>query len=310
MDDGSTDGTAALLRAWAARDPRVRVLPAVPDGAIGAAGAGDGEGVTAALRRAAAAARAPLLARMDADDVALPSRLERQADFMAEHPELAACGARVELFPAARVGMGYRRYQAWLNGLSGPEALRRDLFVECPIAHPTLVIRASALRALGGYRDEGWPEDYDLLLRLHRAGMRADVVPQTLLRWRVRPGRLSRVSAAYAPEAFRRCKAHFLVRGELPEGRALLVWGAGRVGKPLAVELARQGRAPRAFVDVDPRKLGQEIHGLPVLSPAELARWPGAYVLVAVGAPGARDDIRAELDAAGREELRDFRVAA
>jgi FlaA1/EpsC-like NDP-sugar epimerase len=118
------------------------------------------------------------------------------------------------------------------------------------------------------------------------------------------------VSAAYAPEAFRRCKAHFLVRGELPEGRALLVWGAGRVGKPLAVELARQGRAPRAFVDVDPRKLGQEIHGLPVLSPAELARWPGAYVLVAVGAPGARDDIRAELDAAGREELRDFRVAA
>ncbi len=301
VDDGSTDGTAGLLEAWAARDARVRLL---------SAGSAGGEGVVAALRRAAAAARAPLLARMDADDVALPSRLERQVDFLSGRPGLAACGTRVELFPSTRVGMGYRRYQAWLNGLAGPAALRRDLFVECPIAHPTLMIRASALRALGGYRDQGWPEDYDLLLRLHRAGMRADLVPETLLRWRVRRGRLSRVSGAYAPDAFRRCKVHFLVRGELPEGRALLVWGAGRVGKPLAVELARQGRPAVAFIDVDPRKIGQEIHGLPVLSPAELGRWPGAYVLVAVGAPGARQEIRAELDAGGREELTDYRVAA
>jgi glycosyltransferase involved in cell wall biosynthesis len=309
VDDGSSDGTAGLLAAWAGRDPRVRVLPAAhaPGSAPGLRASA---GVAAALRRAAAAARAPLLARMDADDVALPPRLQRQADFLAERPDLAACGTRVELFPSSRVGIGYRRYQAWLNGLAGPASLRRDLFVECPIAHPTLMIRAPALRALGGYRDEGWPEDYDLLLRLHRAGLRADVVPETLLRWRVRPGRLSRVSAAYSPEAFRRCKAHFLVRGELPEGRVFLMWGAGRVGKPLAVELARQGRAPRAFIDVDPRKLGQEIHGLPVIPPAELGRWPGAYVLVAVGAPGAREEIRAELTATGREELRDYRVAA
>lgn len=303
VDDGSSDGTAGLLAAWAARDPRVRVLPA-------GRGPSRGEGVAASLRRAAALARAPLLARMDADDVALPARLESQASFLDGRPDLAACGTRVELFPAARLGTGYRRYEAWLNGLAGPAALRRDLFVECPIAHPTLAIRATALRALGGYRDAGWPEDYDLLLRLHRAGMRADVVPETLLRWRVHSGRLSLVSDAYSPEAFRRCKVHFLVRGELPEGRALLVWGAGRVGKPLAVELARQGRPAAAFIDVDPRKIGQEIHGLPVLGPGALRARPGAYVLVAVGAPGARAEIRAELAAAGRVEVRDYRVAA
>ncbi len=298
MDDGSSDATGEILAAWAGRDPRVRVLR------------GEGGGIAAALEAARIAAAAPLLARMDADDVALPQRLERQVAFLTERRELAACGCRVELFPAGELGSGYRRYERWLNALTTPESLRRDLFVECPVAHPALVVRTAVLGALGGWRDEGWPEDYDLLLRLHRAGLRVANVAETLLRWRVRPGRVSRVSPAYAPAAFRRCKAHFLVRGELPEGRHLVVWGAGRVGKPLARELARQGRPVAAFVDIDPRKIGQEIHDLPVLSPAELAGHPGAYVLVAVGAPGAREEIRAVLEAGGREEIRDYRVAA
>jgi len=247
---------------------------------------------------------------MDADDVAHPRRLELQLDALRSRPDLAACGTGVELFPDEEVGSGYRRYARWLNGLRAPADLERDLFVECPVAHPTLAIRASALRGLGGYRDAGWPEDYDLLLRLHAAGMRAANLEAVLLRWRVRPGRLSLEAPAYAPAAFRRCKVHFLVLGGLPAGRAPVVWGAGRVGKSLARELARQGRPPSAFVDVDPRKIGQEIHGAPVLPPEALGSRPGAYVLAAVGAPGARADIRERLTARGRQEIRDFRAVA
>lgn len=298
VDDGSSDGTAGLLEAWRRRDGRVRVL------------ATGGAGLVPALTAAASAARAPLLARMDADDVAEPRRLELQAAFLGDRPDLAACGTGVELFPDRDVGSGYRRYERWLNALRDPETLRRDLFVECPVAHPTLAIRTTVLRGLGGYRDPGWPEDYDLLLRLHAAGLRAANLGRPLLRWRVRRGRLSLDAPAYSPAAFRRCKVHFLVRGGLPEGRALVVWGAGRVGKPLALELARQGRPARAFVDVDPRKVGQVIHGLPVLPPEGLARLPGAYVLAAVGAPGARQDIRRRLEASGRREVRDFRAVA
>jgi len=298
VDDGSADASGALLEAWRGRDPRVRLLST------------PGVGVAGALSAAAAAARAPLLARMDADDVADPRRLELQAGLLRERPDLAACGAGVELFPDEEVGPGYRRYEAWLNELRSPEDLRRDLFVECPVAHPALVLRASVLRGLGGYRDRGWPEDYDLLLRLHAAGLRAANLDRVLLRWRVRPGRLSLDAPAYSPASFRRCKVHFLVHGGLPEGRALVLWGAGRVGKPLARELARRGRPARAFVDLDPRKIGQEIHGLPVLPPEGLGRLPGAYVLAAVGAPGAREDIRRTLEAAGREEITDFRAVA
>jgi Glycosyl transferase family 2 len=297
VDDGSTEGTRTLLDAWAAEDSRVRVEPG-------------GGGLVSALRLATDLARAPLIARMDADDVADPRRFEMQAAWLRARPDAAACGTGVVLFPAQALGSGYRRYEAWINGLVTPEDVNRDLLVECPVAHPALMMRASALRAVGGYRDRGWPEDYDLVLRFHAAGMRIGNVPVPLLRWRVTPGRLSLRSTVYSPSAFRRCKVHFLLEGLLPPGRPLVVWGAGRVGKPLARELAARGAQPAALVDLDPRKIGQEIHGAPVIRPADLASIEDAYVLGAVGSPGAREDIRSALRAMGRTELQDFRMVA
>ncbi|MFQ5745673.1 MAG: glycosyltransferase [Gemmatimonadota bacterium] len=298
VDDGSRDRTRALLEERAAADPRIRVFRAADAGLV------------AALRRATSEARGALLARMDADDEAHPERLARQVALLAERRELAACGTGIRYIPRRRVRGGYRRYEAWLNGLREPEDLLRDLLVECPIAHPTLMIRASALRALGGYRDAGWPDDYDLVLRLHAAGMRAANLPDVLLRWRLGAARHSHVSGAYSPGAFRRCKVHFLRHGLLPPGRPAVVWGAGRVGKAFAREMLAQGLDVRAFVDLDPRKIGQEIHGAPVLDPDGFLSLEDPYVLAAVGTPGARGEIRAALAAMGRTEVADFRAVA
>ena len=298
VDDGSTDDTLARLRVRARRDPRVRVLET------------GGAGLVAALRLGAKAASAPFLARMDADDLAHPERLARQAAFLEARSDVAACGTGVALFPPSAVGSGYRRYESWLNGLRSPTELARDLFVECPVAHPALMIRRRVLDALGGYRDAGWPEDYDLVLRLHAAGLRAANLPEVLVRWRVRPDRHSLRSERYAPAAFRRCKVHFLRAAFLPDARPVVVWGAGRVGKPFARELIRQGTRVAAFVDLDPRKVGQEIHGAPVLAPVEAGARRDDYVLAAVGSPGAREQIRAALAGFDRIEIEDFRVCA
>lgn len=297
VDDGSRDETGDVLREWARGDARVRVLKS------------GGDGLVPALRLAASEARAPLLARMDADDVAHPRRLERQVAFLEERRE-AACGSGVVLFPRGRLGSGLRRYERWINGLHTPAEVARDLLVECPVAHPTLVIRRSALRAVGGYRDRGWPEDWDLLLRLHLAGMRAANVPERLLLWRHHPERLSFTAGEYSRDAFARCRVHYLLAGHLPPDRPVLVWGAGRVGKTFVREMRRQGRTPDAFVDVDPRKVGEEIHGLPVHPPPFLEEEPEAYVLAAVGSPGARREIRGHLRGLGRREPADFRAVA
>lgn len=307
LDDGSRDGTGPLLRAWAERDSRVRLVDR------------DGSGIVAALRRLSGEARSPLLARMDADDVARPGRLATQLRLLARRPGIAACGTGVRYFPRPRRGSGYLRYERWINGLTEPAAVERDLFVECPIAHPTLMVRRDAFEAVGGYRDTAGPEDYDLILRLSAAGCRMTNVPQVLHEWRLGPHRLSERSDRYGPDAFRRLKIAYLANGRIPEGRPLVIWGAGKVGKAFARGWLEQGgsaspvRPVEAFVDLDPRKIGQSIHGAVVLRPEDLPAFGAParpYMLLAVGSPGARSEIREALQALGFAEIEDYRAVA
>ncbi len=297
VDDGSIDGTGARLAARARRDARLRVLhqPA--------------RGLVPALTAAATVARGELLARMDADDLAAPDRLARQVAWLDAHPDAAACGTQIRYFPRRLVRDGARRYERWINDVLTPEDMDRHLFVECPIPHPTLMMRRTAYDGAGGYREAGWPEDYDLLLRLVADGWRLGKVPEVLLDWREGPDRLSRTDPRYAEAAFRRLKAAFLPRLRLA-GRDVLVWGAGPVGKAFARALQQEGQTVVAFVELDPRKLGQTIHGAPVIPPARIGEVRGAYALAAVGAADARAQIRAALEAAGWREIADWCAVA
>lgn len=298
VDDGSRDATPGILAAWARRDGRVTVLrqPA--------------RGIVAALEVARSRASGRFLARMDADDVCEPDRLAVQRAFLEGAEGLAGCGARVRYFPRARLKGGARRYEAWINRATTPEEVRNAVFVECPLAHPTFFLRADAVAAVGGYRDMGWPEDYDLVLRLWAAGHRLANVPQVLLHWREGAGRLSRNHGSYAPAAFVACKVHHLRRTLLAGGRPAVVWGSGPVGKTFARALLASGTEVAAFVDVDPRKIGQEIHGAPVLDMDGGRALSGVLHLAAVGQPGARDTVRQALREAGLEEGSDFVAVA
>ncbi|MDH3208077.1 MAG: glycosyltransferase [Gemmatimonadota bacterium] len=294
VDDGSTDATPELLATWAAREARVRVVHQ------------EALGIVPALERARGMARGPYLARMDADDVCRPKRLAEQLALMEADPAVYACGCGIEYFPAEQVRDGALRYERWLNASVTSDEIAKQLFVECPLAHPTFFMRAEAVEAIGGYRDQGWPEDYDLLLRLWAAGGRLAQVPTKLLRWRESPERLSRTHPRYAADAFLACKVHYLKR-TLLEGRlGAVVWGAGPVGKAAARALVDAGVRVLAFVDVDPRKIGQDVYGATVLEAQEGAALSGALHLAAVGQPGARDQIRDRLRDAGLTELEDF----
>ncbi len=298
VDDGSTDGSREILRRRAAREPRLRLLEQPP------------AGIVAALEAARATARGRYLARMDADDVARPERLERQVELLERDPSLAGCGTRVEYAPRAAVSSGARRYERWINALVEPDAIARDVFVECPLPHPTFFLRAESVARLGGWRDAGWPEDYDLVLRLWEAGQRLGKVPEVLLDWRERPDRLSRTDPTYDADAFRRCKIHYLER-TLLEGRdGTVVWGAGPTGKAFGRALQRAGVEVRGWVDLDPRKIGKRIHGAPVVAPDGIGAFRGALCVAAVGQRGAREEIRAALEAAGWREMQDFVAVA
>ncbi len=128
--------------------------------------------------------------------------------------------------------------------------------------------------------------------------------------WREGDKRASRTDPRYTPGAFRRCKVHYLRQSRLFGRSAVNVWGAGRVGKDFARALSDAGLVVHNFFDIDPRKIGQEIYGVPVRDAREAPRYRGPYLLVAVGAAGARALIRDELSAAGWREPEDYRCVS
>ncbi len=291
VDDGSTDGGPSIARGSATRDSRVQVV------------SGPHQGIVPALRRGCSAAAGEFIARMDADDVSLPDRLAAQAELVIQDQGIALCGTLVRIVGDG-VASGRRRYEEWINGLVHSEDIERELFVECPIPHPTFMMRRSAYEALGGYEDHGWAEDYDLVMRASLAGMKMAKAPRVLLDWSHRGARLSMNDDRYSVERFRALKRHYLFESYLSGREVFYQWGAGEVGKPWLREWGP--RRPTAVVDINPRKIGREIHGIPVISPDELPGPGEMFTVVAVGTPGARDEIRAWFASRGCAELRDF----
>ena len=299
VDDGSRDDSGERLLAGAARDPRLRVFRTPP------------RGIAAALNLALAHARAEVVARMDADDWAHPLRLEAQLARLREDPRVDVLGCRVATGAPAGggEGAGMRAYVDWVNGLVDHDAMARGRFVESPIVHPSVAMRAQALRDLGGWRDFAGPEDYDLWLRAFDAGLRFAKLPEVLLEWRDSPGRLTRTDPRYSARAFVRLKVASLAHGPLL-GRPAVVWGAGPIGKAFARALKDAGQRVAAFVEVDRRKIGGRIQGAPVLAVAEALRIAGALHLGAVGQEGAWERIREEVEHLGFVDGRDFFAVA
>ncbi|HXC28460.1 MAG TPA: glycosyltransferase [Stellaceae bacterium] len=164
VDDGSTDGSFNRARGFA--DPRLRIH------------AQPATGIVSALNAGIALARAPLIARMDADDIALPDRLQKQVSLLGERPDIAA------------VGSGYRTIDPHGKPLreitlpTDPDEIRRILLETNCMAHPTMVMRRDAIVRAGGYRDE-FPlcEDYDLWLRMSEKSALTNI-PEPLLLYR------------------------------------------------------------------------------------------------------------------------------
>lgn len=298
VDDGSTDGTRDILTQWAGSDKRVNLVLQAHQGIV--------EALNAGLRNC----QGEYIARMDADDISHPKRFAKQVAFLDQHPGEALVSCRVRGYPPGEMRQGFSIYLDWQNSLLSDEAIRREIFVESPLAHPSVMLRRDSLMEMDGYQEHGWPEDYDLWLRMYLAGKRFAKLPEYLLDWREHPARLTRRDSRYSLENFLRLKAHYLVRGPLTGRDSVIVWGAGMIGRRLSKHLKRQGAPLEAFVDVDPGKIGHTLRGLPIFAPGDLPAWwrssSNPVVLAAVGARGARKLIRQHLTGSGLVEAQDW----
>ena len=207
VDDESSDATPAILKSF--RDPRLRVTRRSRGG------------LTSALNAALALARAPLLARLDADDIALPQRLERQLEYLKRHPEVGLLGT------AARETDAAGREVAVLRPPTDDALIRRALIRRNPFVHSSIVMRRAAVDLAGGY-DEAFPvaQDYDLWMRMSRVTRMANLSDLLVIR-RLLPGR---VTAAREGERF---KAEARIRWRAVRSGAYPPWCAVWALRPL-----------------------------------------------------------------------------
>ena len=169
VDDGSTDRTAQIVEDAARLDARIRLVRQ------------EHLGISAALNRGVELARAPVIARMDADDVAAPDRLRIQIAFLDAHSSVAAVGSWAHVIDDGGRRIGDRR------PATAPSQLRDMLPRQNPFIHASMMMRADVFRGLGGYRPvlDG-AEDYDLWLRMSEQAELANV-PEFLLSYRSSP---------------------------------------------------------------------------------------------------------------------------
>jgi glycosyltransferase involved in cell wall biosynthesis len=294
IDDHSTDQAIAALDK---SDPRLKILSC------------SGQGLVDACNTGFTHSRGEYVARMDADDISLPARLRSQLDYLDANPWVDISGCCVEIFSDAGIQGGLERYQCWLNSVREPEQVRNGVFIESPLPNPTLMFRHAALQRLGGYRNNGWPEDYDLLLRADAAHMSMGKPEPVLLRWREHENRLTHTDSIYNRQNFMQAKTHFLVHHRLGE-RSVIIWGAGPTGRQMFDLICAEGGTVEGFIEVHPRRIGGKKRGLPVWPMDKAGSLGTAMLLVAVGAAGARKEIESYLLERGKLPGQDYLFVA
>lgn len=175
IDDGSTDKTPNLLEAFASTDPRIRVHRHEVN-----------RGMTAAMNQGVKMARGRLVARMDADDVSVPHRFERQVAYLDGHPDIAVVGSWVRIINEDGVQTGVARYPI------EPELVAWCMLFFNTISHPTVMMRRSALDAERTYSEVYLrAQDYALFIGLSRKVKLANL-EEPLLLYRAWGGNASR----------------------------------------------------------------------------------------------------------------------
>ena len=302
LDHASSDGTSAVLARLAGR-PGVRVEAMPAEWSL-----------PQVLEAGRKRCRAPLIARMDADDVMHPDRLASDLQWLLDRPGVDVVCCRTKIVARRDASHGLTAYVAWQNGVMSAEDHARELWVEQPLCHPAATFRARAVDDVGGYRDGAFAEDYDLFMRLASRGARIEKRPAVHHGWREHTGMSTRSDPRYHRDGFAHVKATAMIERFHVDKRPVFIAGGGKEGGRIGRVLLALGVQPYAYFDVAEKRVGRVRHGAPVIDSADLGAQkrahPTAFCIGAVGTSGARGVVRGALTTAGFSEGHDFVMVA
>ena len=250
VDNNSTDNSFFIAENFAEKDSRIYLLKE------------EKQGVANAMNCGLQNARGKFLARMDADDISMPQRLEKQVQFLNNNPEIGLIGTKVKYVSHNKNTAGFERFVEWANSFYSSKEIELNRFVEIPIINPTILFRRELFEKYGGCFDGDFPEDYEMQLRYLEAGVKMAKLDEQLLEWHDYSTRLTRTDERYSTEAFFKIKAKYFKKWSAKNNSFnpnIWVWGAGRKTRQRAKLLEKEGIVINGFIDIIKSKTTQRI---------------------------------------------------
>ncbi len=247
VDDSSTDGSYNLVKSFAEKDPRIKLLK------------NTGSGIIDALRLGFNESSGAYITRMDSDDLMPKNKLEVLLNNLLKHGKQHVATGLVNYFSKDGISDGYSKYETWLNGLTKTGDNYSEIYKECVIPSPCWMIHREDFINCDGFNPNRYPEDYDLTFRFYKHSYKIIPCNKLLHYWRDYQTRTSRTHDNYAENTFLDIKMHYFLELDYDKNRPLVVWGAGWKGKTIAKTLLKKN-IPFEWICNNPQKIGKHIY--------------------------------------------------
>jgi len=279
VDDHSTDGTAAILSKYASVEPRVKNIEV------------KGKGIIHGLRSGYAQSEGEYITRMDGDDMMTPDKIGTLVDLLEEAGQGHVAVGGVKYFSEGQLGDGYKQYATWLNGLTSTSSNYNEIYKECVIPSPCWMMHRQDFETCGGFDVNRYPEDYDLVFRMRKHGMKVIGTECVIHHWRDHEGRTSRHDPNYRDNTFLDIKLLHFLEDDRSHHRPLVLWGAGKKGKALANRL-NEKQEKYYWITGNEKKIGKTIYDVELESQKSLKDLPPAQIIVMISSPDDQEEIR------------------
>lgn len=204
-------------------------------------------------------ANADLIARLDADDISFPTRLQKQLEYMVRHPETGVVSTQTAFASEIERSRGFALFVDWQNRILTHEDHSLARFVESPVAQPTILFRKKLISLYGYYDTGNVPEDYELWLRWLEKGVIFHKIPEPLVQWNDHTERLTRTHPNYSEDAFMAVRYEYLarwIRANVESNKKIIICGSSSNIKRKAERLSVLGLRIEGFTDVKPPGTG------------------------------------------------------
>jgi glycosyltransferase involved in cell wall biosynthesis len=282
VDDHSTDNTAEIIKDFAHRDTRVRYFKS------------EGNRLNGALLTAQKHIKAPLINRMDADDLMPDYKLNLMYHHWLKYGQRhVVAGGTQHFVDDGEVGDGFLRYDAWLNEVARLNRHWVEIYRECVIPSHCWLIHRDDFFKIGGFAD-CYPEDYDLCFRFYKAGLKVIGLNKVLHYWRDTETRISKTWDEYKDNRYFELKLKYFFEIDFDPKRGIAVWGAGKNGKDLVTQLLKRTHNILWYTNNE-RKVGKDIYGIRLRNSVEIDKNESAQILIAISNPKEREEVKVEL---------------